>query len=91
MNSNITEEMDFVSLNRMMQMIQLGLIDKLTKMYTPKDDSFCFNKVSGKKPQKFRLNLKSLASAFVVLFVGYAISLIAFISGIIIYHRNRSS
>ena len=69
----------------------MGLVDQLIKMYTPPKQLFCQTKSSsGPKPlEKFRLNLKSLASAFVVLFVGVTFSSIVYVGERIIDRRHR--
>ena len=72
-----------------MEMKEIGLINELNKMYLPKKDSFCYTKTSSQKAQKFRLNLKSLASAFAVLVAGYVISLTAFVGERTIRRQSR--
>lgn len=71
--------------------MEYGLIDHMNKIYSPEESELCFTKPSRKKPEKFILNLKSLTSAFVVLFIGYSISVVVFIAENIAfcYRRNQ--
>lgn len=76
--------------------MEYGLLDLLVRQYNPEKNLFCFKKRKNEEKKiqssssKYRLSLKNLASAFIVLIIGYSISFVVFIGEVIIYRlRTR--
>ena len=78
----------FVYDERVMELMQYGLIHKWEKQFMPQPDRKCLNSYLNPTNTKTRISIDNLSGAFALLLVGWSLAIFAFLFEKIVYYHK---